>query len=66
MKGKIDMNRKGIRRRVMLKIKENDEDDVSNNINKYLEKRKELINQLQMTQLLKKREKLKFDIIENF
>ena len=49
MKGKIDMNRKGIRRRVMLKIKENDEDDVSNNINKYLEKRKELINQLQMT-----------------
>ena len=46
MKCKIDVNRKGARRRVMLKIKENDEDNIGNNINKYLDKRRDLINQL--------------------
>ena len=67
-KKSLDFNTKRKRKRVLVRLNGNEknEDEINNNINKNIAKRKDLIDQLELIKLLKKREKLKLEIIKKF
>lgn len=68
IKKSLDFNTKRKRKRVLVRLNGNEknEDEINNNINRNIAKRKDLIDQLELIKLLKKREKLKLEIIKKF